>query len=701
MSLRYLGGTNQSTGQRLKPITPFSDVNCDDPEELLQWLTNAFEVCEDFYWDRNEQMYHNLCLFHGTSYDFRVRRASLDSDERYSKRKRRKELPEITVNDLRDFVRNRVAKMARFRPTTTLIPATGELNDKLAKDSVKMVLETIEYQLGDEAKQRKIDEYTVIFGEAFQLFKWDESLGDVHPTYKGREGEKIPKLDDEGKPIPGEYLNPKGEEIRTGDINEEIPLPTEVYLEPRYHGDPKWRFRYTYIPVEEVRSEYPEHYSKISATDKQQVLMPNLGKWADIEDHVLCIEFLHASTPELPKGKLIKFCPDLLFTKPENNPYKDVDSKYRNLAMSKMTDIDIPGLPWGFSSFQSLEDIQHQMNKLWKLAFKNLYLGANKTLFVPHNSVNINALKNGDTIVSYKGPQPPSMPTITSVAPDIFAMMELSQKKFDQIANIHAISKGELPSNVKSGKQIELLEEIEAQRATTIVRKKGNFIVDVSKQRLAIAAQFYSDDDKRLIRIIGKDRKELIRPFKVSDLNKPCDIRVVESSALPKSPSAKSEKVLDMFVKINSIPPGQDSRFPVEWAMELSELPQPEKFISRLTAAITAAEGENEDLTSGAEVMEPEQFEDHLQHWNVHFKFMQSRAFKELPKEKKKQMEEHVSAHEMFMSLSVTNNPFRLQQFLLLPGWPLYFELPAEVGQAASSVLGVGGEQEIPSNNEQ
>jgi hypothetical protein len=62
---------------------------------------------------------------------------------------------------------------------------------------------------------------------------------------------------------------------------------------------------------------------------------------------------------------------------------------------------------------------------------------------------------------------------------------------------------------------------------------------------------------------------------------------------------------------------------------ELLEVGNTEKAVDLQTAAIKAADSENEDLAAGRSAPSPERWEDHIAHWLSHSRFMQSRQFKE------------------------------------------------------------------------
>jgi hypothetical protein len=90
-----------------------------------------------------------------------------------------------------------------------------------------------------------------------------------------------------------------------------------------------------------------------------------------------------------------------------------------------------------------------------------------------------------------------------------------------------------------------------------------------------------------------------------------------------------------------------------------------------LTAAVKAAESENEDILAGKYVGDPETWEDHIIHWRTHVRALQSRSFKEeTPEEVRLEMITHISVTEFAMIEKAKTNPLfeaKLAELALFP----------------------------------
>jgi hypothetical protein len=132
---------------------------------------------------------------------------------------------------------------------------------------------------------------------------------------------------------------------------------------------------------------------------------------------------------------------------------------------------------------------------------------------------------------------------------------------------------------------------------------------------------------------------------------------------------------------------------------------------SLISEAVKAADSENEDMLAGREVAMPEEWEDHVQHWDAHVRVMQSRQFKEEadPMARAK-MKDHVYWTEEAMIEKMRNNPEFEAKLATLTLFPIFhhegFIAPRSLEQQIAMVQGQAnrGDQvtgQIPGSNPQ
>jgi len=131
---------------------------------------------------------------------------------------------------------------------------------------------------------------------------------------------------------------------------------------------------------------------------------------------------------------------------------------------------------------------------------------------------------------------------------------------------------------------------------------------------------------------------------------------------------------------------------PERWE-ELLEFANTEKLSTLLTEATKASDSENEDLMSGRPVQMPEEYENHITHWQSHAKIMQSRQFKEEADPKvRAAMKDHTYWTEEAMLKKMRNNPEFEAKLATLLLFPLFhhegFIAPRSLEQQMAMVQG-------------
>jgi len=382
------------------------------------------------------------------------------------------------------------------------------------------------------------------------------------------------------------------------------------------------------------------------------------------------MELWARSSKYLPEGLYVKATPDVILDGPLGNPYPIQDgSEWGNLPLERLTDIELDGVFHGYSSFQILAPINYTLNQMWSATKSNFLQAGHVKVFVPNQGkVNISSLGNDRTVVRYNAPFKPEFGTTQTVPPETFTLLEALSSKFGQLSGVQPISKGDIPSNVRSGRAIRLLEELESLRATDVVKKSERLIVALHKKTLAVIGKFYQVDEKRLVNILGRDKQYKIDSFKASVLSKPYDIRVLPSSNLPQTPGARIAAVAELFQI-----PDFKQLLPIEQWADMLDLGEPGRFYDAAKAAVQKAEWENEEYVQGRIPPEPTDVDNHLVHWKTHNALIESRAFLELSPSVQESLVLDQQTHEMLMLDLAETNPAYQQELLLLKGFPKFY----------------------------
>jgi hypothetical protein len=366
----------------------------------------------------------------------------------------------------------------------------------------------------------------------------------------------------------------------------------------------------------------------------------------------------------------------------------------------RFTDIDYPGELYGVSFYENIKQLTGTYNNVTNLLLRNIILGAHPKWMVPAGSVAIDKLGNDMTIVQYKGPTPPVLVTAPTVPADVFGFREKLKEEFQQISGVFGVSRGEPPPGIKAGVALQYLGEQESERYNELVLKYNEMILSIAKMTLAVCGDYYDESDERMVRVIGKNNEWMTQFFDVAYLEKDYDIRVQNSSALPRSIAARTQTLLDLNERF-------PNQFTGEQVIDLLDLGQSEKFIDSATVAVRTAQAENEELVKegkdapSEESLAPTEFENHLLHWKEHTRLVQEYSFKyQTPKAVQTRVINHIMAHEMLMMDHAAKNPLFAQELGKLSLFPMFFTQPVMSAPVqAMSEQGQGLEmpiQELP-----
>lgn len=660
----------------VRPSKPLYSLDLDDPDNeknILEWLRGERDYLESDSRDRIRIMRRNLALYKGIQYQ--EMEARIDARDRGSDKSAF--IRKVVANHLFDLTKNRASRLVKFRPAVAILPTNDELEDKLAAKSAKSLLDHIWYENDFEGvMQVQLATYAQIMGEVYCFVLWNENKGDLSPAYvqaqKNAKDGRIPMLDQNGQQV----TDPQGNKIfidkpvRIGDVDYQIHLASEILLQKKQKWDDvDYCFQIEPVSTDKLRILYPEKAGSIKDHDVQIYDYEKM-QLAATRRETLKFTFWHKRSEQMDKGRKIVFTNDCIL---ENTEFPFSHFK---LPCVRFTDQDYPGELHGKSFYEQIKGLTGTYNNITNMIIRNTVMVSHPKWMVPAGSVPPDRLGNDITIVQYKGPQPPILATPQSIPGDVFNFRDKLKEEFQQISGVFGVSRGEPPPGIKAGIALQFLSEQESERYNELVLKWNEMIRQIADMTIAVAGDYYDESDERMIRVLGKNNEYMTEFFKVSNLEKDYDIRIQNSSALPKSVAARTQTLLDLAERF-------PDQFTGEQVIEMLDLAQSDKFTDAATVSVRTAEAENEKLyeVSDPELMAPTEFENHILHWKIHTRQMQEFRFKyKSTPEIQQRFKDHVMAHEFLMTEQAKKSPNFAKQLNTLPMFPMfYFEQPIQL----------------------
>lgn len=668
----------------------------DDPQDekkTLEWLVENFNRKQKAAFSRLSTYKRNLALYKGIHWKSQDVRDYMREDDNLSQRK-----PRMTVNFIYEMVEAKVSQMARLRASIALIPNNDQANDINNAKSCKKLLDARADKIRLEQLHQEADRIKYIFGHVFQYVEWCEDEGPLHPKYlksKQRYGEKIPKLDENGKPIKGKFIK---ESIHIGDVEVENLAPDRVFPEL---DKTSWREINEvditeWVDIDELKAEYPDKKNDIQENDRQ---MYDYETFALVRPYnkVQVREFYHRKTSWLPTGAKIKYTDDCILSW-EEYPY-DEDC----LPLVQDTDIDIYGELWGRSFIGNIDGLQKMYNNLQSATARDYNIASAPKWMVPKGACDFHDLNNELTIVEYTGPAAPVLVESKPTSSQTFEIQDRLEKKIAQHSGVYDISRGEVPPGITANSALRFLDEQESQRTFVAESKRKKRVIEVYRLMIKRMAQFYKESDDRTLRILGEDNSYLIESMKKANFNEVYDIKFQNAPALPDTKTGKISAIIDLNTATQT-----DPIFRKEEIVQMLDLGLDDAFKDDATIAVTSAKMVLEKMLSGEKVPDPQPYDNLLVHYNIFIRKMQELSYKtKVPAKYQVDIELRVKMLEALMYRRMQKNPKFAMEISNLDNFPVFFEIPAPppVNTQNNPQAGKGGgadltkTQKIPEQN--
>lgn len=679
---------DEITDKEFTPLWSVEDFN--DDKILLRWLNSTVEGCEDYYRSYFQNCLDNLLLYRGVQWLQQDRNANRRLDRQGMAVRRS---PRVVINHLYDTVEQWVSRLTRYRPAVAIYPARPLQQDADDAKIASHVLDYVWYKNSIDKILQDFARQTKIFGEAYLFITWDPTRGDLAPDWtleveaakkQGLSSPRVPVLGPDGNPVRTEA----GDElfidkaVRIGDVKYSLIPPWRVMPQPTTDKECiDWVITWEAQDVDYVRAKYPEQADKIKKNSGAPIFSNYVLDLAKMKNQVVVYTLHHRSSEFLDKGRFIKFTSEAIL---ENT---DLPYSHGRLPYLHLTDIDVPDQIRGMSSFQMLFPIQHQINACASLIYKALTLFAHPKWIIQEGSTDISQLLNECTCVAYSGGVPPRLENHPAVPVDAFNYLNKLEEVYNKLSGVFTMSRGTAPSGVRAAKALRVLEEQEEKRGFSMATKYNEIgLVENAKMTLGVCGDYYEDSDERLVSILGRDNSYRIKKFSQANLSKPYEIRVENTTALSKSPSAR----IDDITELSQVQVGPGSIVTKEQMINMLDLTASEEFKDVTTRAVKCAQTENDDILAGEQVAPPTVDEDLITHWTIHLQAVQSRDYKEtMPPERKAALEQHVYITEylmwkkafgimdaMGMPIVLGNMNFQAKMQAMCVDWPVYFQIP-------------------------
>jgi hypothetical protein len=642
-----LRGRGEEAQNDLKPLY---SIDYDNDTQLITWLNQTLSVLQEEAGPRVENQFRNVMFYKGVhSLNTMENLRAIDYDNTPVTAQNR-----FVMNHILEFTLQKQSRLMRFGPTVNVFPWNNSYADRLGARLGKKIIESAFYIQDFENILSAVALEAAICGESFVFFEWDKFAGDKTKEHIAAEKRKeaVPNL---------EFTAEDGSKIdlksipRVGDHKITQPLPWQVLQEPRAKWkEVKYIFKATIKHIDEIKAENAGLGADTLAKIQGKGTDSKMTEFQFGGNVVIQWEFYHKVDRFVPNGKYAKFFNDVLIE------HGDLPYSHGELPCARFTDYDDPVNAHGRSFYESLKLPSVMINNMMKVAYRSYVISAYPKIIMQQDSTNMYSMANGPFVMEYQPGSPaPQIVAFNAVNQDFFPLSQHVERFMEKNSGTFGISRGDQVPNARARSILNFYEEQEQERESTQIRKFSAVIEKSAKLLLANSADYYKPEDDRTIRIVGKHNQyKVVKMSENTKLSGDYNVKIERTTALSESKQGR----IDQISTLSQIPiSGQDNAglFTREQILSMLEIGDTSTFFEMATAAVEAASSENEDLFENIEVLEPQEFQMHLIHWNVHFQYIQSREFTDtqgVPEEVRERMLDHLRVHEDMLYQAAKQN---------------------------------------------
>lgn len=646
---------------------PFQFREKKDNEGTLDWLNNNFDkvyeesVARLLMYRRYISRYKNYDTKDGDGF---VKTSNRDRGTTARK-------PRVRVNFFYNLVEQKVSQVSRMKVNTVFIPKNdSEQDDRNNATACNLLAKHRAEELKFDYLMRDMDRKTFMFGTSFAYIYWDESAGPLDPTYEEAKKKypdgKIPKINLETGEVTGYYTKP----VHVGDVCMEIKTPECIFPEREKY---EWKDvdhidHIEWMHIEKVKALYPKKAKEIEVNSKVYFSYERQENYVP-DDMVMVRTFWHRPTEFFPEGCKIVYCDSTILE------WTDFPYEHGQLPFVPDFDIEVPGELWARPFLVNIEQLNNMYDIIQSGVARNMGVASHPKLLVPEGSIDIKQADNEYGVLQFRGPTPPQWLQHNYVNRGEFDIQDRLEKKMGQFGGVFEISQGYVPTGVTAYSAIRYLDDQEVQRNSNTISKRRERILSIYRQMISLMAQYYTAQDGRTIKILGKNNEYLIKSFKDFDFKKIYDVKLENVSALSDTRSGRIADIMDLNASNQKNP-----LFGPKEITKLLDLGLDEAFKDESSYAADTARTILEMLTNGEEPEAPLPTDDLVEMYMIFSRYVESIAYRfKLNPEYKAKLNDYIAGMEFMMWDKASKNMAFASQVLGLAKFPMFFQMPGPI----------------------
>jgi hypothetical protein len=463
-----------------------------------------------------------------------------------------------------------------------------------------------------------------------------------------------------------------GSIVPEGDIEVTVPNIWNIYLDgdATTVDDINHVFERLYVPFEEAINRWPEEKEMLvkMRQEKMEGDSTNLDHSSSIlnkrkYDVIELFEYWEVGTPTngfIGRYSICTFAGDVLELNENPERYRPISPTYETLMEEQaedkvplakavlpyqfLTDIDIPGTPWGRSTIEYASNLQSHLNKLDTTILQCVQAhGVARIIVTEGSEVDTSeSISNSPwDIVKIKGSMPPHFMEPMPLPPAMNELRMSLKQGIDDMQGVNESMFGQ-QSREQSGFAMQY-----ATNQGNMIRQRlfNKFIMDTEllhRRHLTIVANKW--DNTRIIQVLGKENRFETKKFKGADISHGYDVIAEYGSSMSLDPITRRGEVMNM------LPILEKAQIPPEQIIQMAQLGDTSSMVDTAKLADTRMQEYFDSIIKSGMPIAPREHEDHTKMLAYAGKFVMMRAYQDLPDMLKDLIDEHISERQALIS---------------------------------------------------
>jgi hypothetical protein len=568
-----------------------------------------------------------------------------------------KNKPRLINNMCRSSVDTILAYLLRQDPAMDVVANTGEPEDQNAAMTARSVLYHYWHALNCQEKLQAAGKFALTMCAGFWKIGWDPLKGPKiqemtqQPVMPSPEIMAAVMAGTTPMPEPELQLVPSGKTYPGGEVRVDVVSPFEFLVDPQAQSldDAEWVCQHSMRQSAEMQALYPKKKDELEpdksspSTGYERSTLANFadGVGKENQTRVEVFEYWHRANAKWPNGFRC------LFTKRGIIDSGPTPQGYDEIPFAMWADKTVPGEFWPDATLKDAIPLQKEHNK----RLSQLVDIANKFKVYwtcLEGEVSEEQITNEDgQVIEFHTPGHEPTPHDPPPVPDsLVKLLEVTREAIENATGATGVLQGNVKGEVRSGRQVAYQGQYAEGRINLSAKGLARFLMRAGKLILQMVAA--NVDDRRIARVVGKNRSIEVKDFVGADIRGQTDV-VVDAGTMLSFSKAERFNMLKEMLQGQVISP---QRF-----LELMDMADFSSALEDIAQDRNNAQRENEDWRQGRPTSKPRPFENHQVHLTNHNYFRKSDAYRMLDPTVMAEVDAHCGFHEQSLVQAAQGMP--------------------------------------------